>query len=59
MLNEQIYKKKIIDLIIKIFHIDKETFINVIISTFSFQDYQKDIEAIQKFTLFWKLSNEY
>ena len=52
-------KKKIIDLIIKIFHIDKEIFINVIISTFSFQDYQKDIEAIQKFTLFWKLSNEY
>ena len=59
MLNEQIYQKKIIDLIIKIFHIDKEIFINVIISTFSFQDYQKDIEAIQKFTLFWKLSNEY
>ena len=59
MLKDQTYQRKIIDLLIKIFQIDKDIFINMIISTFSFKEYQMDVEAINNFAQFWKLSNEY
>ncbi len=59
LLKEQSYQRKIIDLLIKIFQIDNAIFIKIIISTFSFKEYQMDVEAIKNFTQFWKLSNEY
>ena len=59
LLDEQNHQKKVIDLIIKFYHADSYVFSNTISNSFAMNDLDKIVDAIKKFTQFWKLTSEY
>ena len=59
LLEEPIYQKKIIDLLIKFFRVEPHMFSNTISSTFSINDLEQNVSAIRKFSQFWKLTSEF
>lgn len=59
LLEEPIYQKKIIDLLIKFYRVEPHMFSNTISSTFSINDLEQNVSAIRKFSQFWKLTSEF
>lgn len=59
LLEEQNHQKKVIDLIIKFYRADSYVFSNTISNSFAMNDLEKIVDAIKKFTQFWKLTSEY
>jgi len=59
LLEEQNHQKKVIDLIIKFYRADSYVFSNTISNSFAMNDLDKIVDAIKKFTQFWKLTSEY
>ena len=59
LLEEPLYQKKIIDLLIKFFKVEPHMFSNTISSTFSINDLDQNVSAIRKFSQFWKLTSEF
>lgn len=59
LLEEQNHQKKVIDLIIKFYRADSYVFSNTISNSFALNDLEKIVDAIKKFTQFWKLTSEY
>lgn len=59
LLDEQNHQKKVIDLIIKFYYSDSYVFSNTISNSFASNDLDKIVDAIKKFTQFWKLTSEY
>ena len=59
LIEEPIYQKKIIDLLIKFFRVEPYIFSNTISSTFSQDNLDQNVSAIKKFSQFWKLTSEF
>lgn len=59
LLDEQNHQKKVIDLIIKFYFADSYVFSNTISNSFALNDLDRIVDAIKKFTQFWKLTSEY
>ena len=60
LLEKEEYQKISVDLLYKIFKINKDKFIELFSNTFSFhKEPKKQEKAIQKFTQFWKFGLEY
>lgn len=58
LIEDQAIQKKVIDLLIKFSKTDLEIFINTIANTFVENNFDKNVNAIKKFSQFWKLTNE-
>ncbi len=59
-LDKEEYQKNCVDLLYKIFKINKEKFVELFSNTFTIHNKPKILEkVIQKFTQFWKLTIEY
>lgn len=59
LIEEPLYQKRIIDLLIKFFKAETQLFSNCISSTFSINDIEQNVNAIRKFSQFWKLTSEF
>ena len=59
LIEEPIYQRKIIDLLIKFFRIEPLIFSNTISNTFSQESLNNNVSAIKKFSQFWKLTSEF
>ena len=58
LIEDQAIQKKVIDLLIKFSKTDLEIFINTIANTFVENNFDKNVNAIKKFSQFWKSTNE-
>lgn len=59
MLNVVANQKSVIDLLITYSKINMKSFINIISNTFTNNNFDNNVDAIKKFTQFWKLTNEF
>jgi hypothetical protein len=59
LLEEQSYQKNVIDLLIKFYRAEPHVFSNTISNTFAINDLEQNVNAIRKFSQFWKLTSEY
>ena len=59
LIEEPIYQKKVIDLLIKFFRVEPHILSNTISCTFSQDDLEQNVSAIRKFSQFWKLTSEF
>lgn len=59
LLEEQSFQKKIVDLLIKFYRAEPVMFSNTISNSFATNDLDLNVNAIRKFSQFWKLTSEY
>lgn len=59
LLEEQNFQKKVIDLLIKFYRAEPQMFSNTISNSFATNDLDTNVNAIRKFSQFWKLTSEY
>ncbi len=59
LLEEQIYQKKVIDLLIKFYKTEPNIFTNTISNSFALNNTDQNVSAIRKFSQFWKLTSEF
>jgi hypothetical protein len=59
LLEEQNFQKTVIDLLIKFYRAEAIVFSNTISNTFALNDLDQNVNAIRKFSQFWKLTSEY
>ena len=59
LIEEQNHQKPVVDLLIKFFMIEQNVFQNTISNTFTINDIEQNVNAIKKFTQFWKLTSEF
>ena len=59
LIEDQANQKTVIDLLITFSKTDLEIFINTIANTFVENDFDKNVNAIKKFSQFWKCTNEF
>jgi len=59
LLEEQMYQKKVIDLLIKFYKSEANIFTNTISNSFAINDTDQNVNAIRKFSQFWKLTSEF
>ena len=59
LIEEQNHQKPVVDLLIKFFMIEQNVFQNTISNTFAINDIEQNVNAIKKFTQFWKLTTEF
>ena len=58
LIEEQTFQKKVIDLLIKFYKAEPQVFSNTISNTFAINDLETNVNAIRKFSQFWKLTSE-
>jgi hypothetical protein len=59
LLESQNFQKPVIDLLIKFYKAEPHVFSNTISNTFAMSDLEQNVNAIRKFSQFWKLTSEY
>jgi hypothetical protein len=59
LIEEQTYQRKVIDLLIKFYKAEPQVFSNTISNTFAINDLETNVNAIRKFSQFWKLTSEH
>ena len=59
LLEEQNHQKPVTDLLIKFYTAEQNVFQNTISNTFAINDLTQNVNAIKKFSQFWKLTSEF
>jgi hypothetical protein len=59
LIEEDMFQKTVIDLIIKFYYIQPNVFSNIISSTFVTNNFDNSVSAISRFSQFWKLTSEF
>ena len=59
LIEDQNHQKPVTDLLIKFFLSEQNVFQNTISNTFAINDIEQNVNAIKKFSQFWKLTSEF